>query len=153
MIKNKVLLIEDEAKTAEMLKLALEGENIEVEWAASGEEGLKLTVKGKFDLIILDLKLPGIMGEKVLEEIRKIDPYVEVIIYTNYENPPVMRTLINLGVDGYIKKGADADLWETVSQIKRKLEPVSKDVFEELVDELSKDVNCKCKKTDDHGEA
>ena len=131
-MKNTVFLIEDERKTGDMLKQALESEEIEVVWAENGKIALNKMEKGKFDLIILDLKLPEISGDEVLEGIRKIDPYVEVIVYTNYQDPPVMKKLINLGVEGYINKGADADLWETVAKVKAKLDPFTEEERDRL---------------------
>jgi len=132
-MKNIVLLIEDEKKTAEMLKRALESEDIDVVWAEDGYAALKQMERGKFDLIILDLKLPGMSGDEVLEKIRDIDRYVEVFVYTNYEEPPVMKNLINLGIDGYINKGASADLWEMVKKVKEKLDPFSEEERVELL--------------------
>ena len=117
-----------------MLKQALESEEIEVLWAEDGKSALNKMEKGKFDLIILDLKLPEISGDEVLESIRNIDPYVEVIVYTNYEDPPVMKKLINLGIEGYIKKGADADLWETVKKVKEKLDPFNEEERDRLLE-------------------
>jgi DNA-binding NarL/FixJ family response regulator len=122
---STVLLVEDEKKTAEMLKQALEAEGIQVAWVADGKKAVDYMTKGKVDLVILDLKLPGISGDEALEGIRKIDPYVEVVVYTNYQDPPVMRKLINLGIEGYISKGASADLWETVERVKSLLDPFS----------------------------
>jgi CheY-like chemotaxis protein len=122
-MKNTLLLIEDEQKTGEILKQALESEDIDVTWTLDGKSALEQMERGKFDLIILDLKLPEISGDEVLEGIRSIDPYVEVIVYTNYQDPPVMKRLINLGVEGYINKGADADLWDTVEKVKARLAP------------------------------
>ncbi len=131
-MKNLILLIEDEKKTGEMLKQALESEGIEVIWAENGKSALNEMEKGRFDLIILDLKLPEISGDEVLEGIRRMDPYVEVVVYTNYQEPPVMKRLINLGIEGYINKGADADLWDTVDRVKARLDPFSEDDIEEL---------------------
>jgi len=90
-MQNIVLLVEDEKKTGEMLKKALESEDISVEWVSDGKSAVSKFQKGKFDLIILDLKLPEITGDEVLEAIRRIDPYVEVIVYTNYQDPLVMK--------------------------------------------------------------
>ncbi|HFF8588623.1 TPA: response regulator [Raoultella ornithinolytica] len=137
---NTILLVEDEVKTAEMLKGALEEEGIEVQWVNNGEDALKLIHPGGYDLIILDLKLPGMTGDEILESLRKIDPYVDVVVYTNYQDPPVMRKLINLGVDGYISKGATADLWDTVKQIKDMLDPMSEDERENLLKQLPSDL-------------
>lgn len=136
---NSIMLVEDEIKTAEMLKQALESEGIEVFWVTDGISALKSMSKGKFDLIILDLKLPSMSGDEVLEEIRKIDPYVEVVVYTNYQDPPVMQKLINLGVEGYISKGASADLWETVEKVKSILDPFTDEEREELIGEIPTD--------------
>lgn len=133
-MNNTLLLVEDEKKTGEILKRALENESIDVTWVQDGSSALEIMEKGKFDLIILDLKLPGMTGDEVLEEIRKIDPYVDVVIYTNYQDPPVMKKLINLGVDKYINKGADADLWQTVDIVKERLRPLSEEEREQLLD-------------------
>ena len=120
--KKRILLIEDEDKTGNMLKQALESEGIEVIWTKNGKSALELLENGKFDLIILDLKLPEMSGVEVLECIRSVDKYVEVIIYTNYQEPPVIKKLINLGVEGYITKGTNADLWKTVEKLKARLD-------------------------------
>ncbi len=139
-MENIVLVIEDEIKTGEMLKKALESVGIETDWATNGDDALKMIEKGKYDLIILDLKLPEISGDEVLEELRKIDPYVEVIVYTNYQEPPVMKKLINLGVEGYINKGPEADLWETVDAVKKKLDPFSKEEKDTILDSAPEDM-------------
>ncbi len=131
-MENTILLVEDEEKTGEMLRQALESEGIRVVWAIDGQVALDEMGKGRFDLIILDLKLPKLSGDEVLEGIRKIDPYVEVIVYTNYQEPPVMKKLVNLGIEGYLNKGADADLWDMVDKVKAKLDPFSEEEIEAL---------------------
>lgn len=137
---NKVLLVEDEVKTAEMLKDALTDEGVNVDWVTNGVDALARIKPGSYDLIILDLKLPGMSGDEILEELRAIDSYVDVIVYTNYQDPPVMQKLINLGVDGYISKGAAADLWGTVDQIKKLLDPLSEEERETLLSQVPSDV-------------
>lgn len=139
-MSNLILLVEDEQKTGETLKEALESENIDVDWAQDGGDALKVVEKGKYDLVVLDLKLPGLSGEEVLRGVRKVDPYVEVIIYTNYEEPPVMKQLIELGIDGYINKGANANLWDIVEKVKAKLDPFTDDKINEILESTSEDV-------------
>ena len=53
--------------------------------------------------------------------------------YTNYQEAPVMKNLINLRVEGYINKGADADLWETVEAVKSRLAPFSEEERDRLL--------------------
>ena len=135
-MKSRVLIVEDEPITGEMLKKALEKEDIEVVLAADGPAALKGMEPGTYDLVVLDLKLPGMSGDQVLEAIRKIDRFVEVVVYTNYQDPPVMKNLIRLGVQEYISKGPAADLWEAVEIIKRRLNPLSQEEREELLQAL-----------------
>lgn len=137
---NKILLVEDEVKTAEVLKAALTEEGINVDWVTNGVDALSLIKPGSYDLIILDLKLPGMSGDEILEALRAIDSYVDVVIYTNYQDPPVMQKLINLGVDGYISKGAAADLWGTVDKIKKLLDPLSEEEREILLSQVPSDL-------------
>ncbi len=139
-MNKQILLIEDELKTGEMLVKALEMENISTKWITEGNNITTIMEKGKYDLIILDLKLPKMSGEEVLEEIRNIDPYVEVIVYTNYQESEVMKKLINLGLDGYINKGHEADLWETVNIIKNKLDPFTEDERENLLNAVPEEI-------------
>jgi CheY-like chemotaxis protein len=132
-MKNAVLLVEDEQKTADMLAQALESEGIAVTRVADGRAAIAVVEKGRFDLIVLDLKLPHVAGDEVLEAIRRVDPYVNVVVYTNYQDPPVMKKLINLGVERYINKGAAADLWDTVEEIKRLLNPFTEREREQVI--------------------
>lgn len=122
---NKILVIEDEMMTAKNVKAAFELNGMETEIAQDGESGLKLIREKEYDLILLDLKMPKMSGEEVLKEIRKIRPYVFVVIYTNFSDFTDLKVLTNIGIDGYVNKGPDADLQELVDIVKEKLEPFS----------------------------
>ncbi len=136
---SQVLLVEDENKTAELLQTALESEGITVTRHADGKGALADFSSGKFELIVLDLKLPDLSGDEILEKIRALDPYVGVIVYSNNEDPAVLIRLINLGVDGFISKGAAADLWRAVRQIQAYLAPLSADARAALLQNLPDD--------------
>lgn len=134
---NKVLIIEDELMTANAVKEALELNEMKADIAEDGIKGLDLIKKNDYDLILLDLKMPKLSGEEVLKEIRKIRPYVFVIIYTNFSEFADIKALANIGIDGYVNKGPDSDLKELVNMIKEKLEPFSVDDMEEIMKETS----------------
>ncbi len=131
---NDILIIEDEEITAKKVKEALELNDIKAEIAGDGAAGLKRIKEKEYDLILLDLKMPKMSGDDVLREIRKIRPYVFVIIYTNFSEFTDLKKLTNIGIDGYVNKGPDADLRELVSMIKEKLEPFSLENMQKIMD-------------------
>lgn len=130
---NKILIIEDELMTANAVKEALELNGMQAESAENGVKGLELIKANDYDLILLDLKMPKLSGEEVLREIRKIRPYIFVIIYTNFSEFADIKALANIGIDGYVNKGADADLNELVNIIKEKLEPFSMEEMQTIM--------------------
>ena len=132
---NKILIIEDEKMTAEAVKEALELNGMSAEIAEDGIRGIEMVKETEYDLILLDLKMPKHSGEDVLKEVRKIRPYVLVIIYTNFSEFADIKALANIGIDGYVNKGPDADLEELVEMIKAKLEPFSEEDMDAILAE------------------
>lgn len=121
----KILLVEDEKETAAYVREALELENMEVDVAYNGLEGLEKFHQNEYDLILLDLLMPKMSGEELIREIRKENPYIDIIVYTNLEKYGDLKKLVNLGINGYVNKGPGADLDELLTTIKEKLEPLS----------------------------
>ena len=136
---SKVLIIEDEIDTATPVKIALELEGISADIAKDGKEGLMLFTQNDYDLILLDLKMPGMSGEEVLSEIRRQDPFIDVIIYTNYSDFSDLKKLTNIGIDGYINKGPNAELAELLEMVKSQLAPLDDFVIGKLIDSLPED--------------
>ncbi len=129
----KILIVEDERETAEYVKGALELENIQADIAYDGQEGLDKFHNNKYDLILLDLQMPKMTGEELLKEIRKENPYIDIVVYTNFERFGDIKKLVNMGINGYVNKGPSADLKELVSMVKEKLEPLDVDSMIGLV--------------------
>ena len=130
---SKVLMIEDEPVTANVVKEALELNGMEADIAGDGKKGLELMKTNEYDLVLLDLKVPQLSGEEVLKEIRRVRPYVFVIIYTNYSEFAYIKALTNIGIDGYVNKGADADIKELIDMVKEKLKPYSMEDMQRIV--------------------
>lgn len=133
---NRILIIEDELETANAVKEALALDDISADIALDGKKGLEMFEAENYDLVLLDLKMPGLAGEDVLSEIRKNDPFVDVIIYTNYSDFADIKKLANIGIEGYINKGPAADLTELIDAIKKRLAPLD----DESISALLKDV-------------
>ena len=133
---NRILIIEDELESANAVKEALALDDISADIALDGKKGLEMFEAENYDLVLLDLKMPGLAGEDVLSEIRKNDPFVDVIIYTNYSDFADIKKLANIGIEGYINKGPAADLTELIDAIKKRLAPLD----DESISALLKDV-------------
>lgn len=140
---SKVLIIEDELETANPVKEALELEGISADIAKNGTIGLDLFEKMEYDLVLLDLKMPGMSGEEVLVKLREKDPFIDVIIYTNYSDFADIKKLANIGIDGYINKGPGADLSELIEKIKSRLAPLDDNTIEALINALPDDAEGK----------
>lgn len=99
-----ILVIEDEKKVALALKKGLESEHYAVEVAGTGEEGFFLLCSRTFDLIILDLMLPGRDGTEILQTLRKADPRTLVLILTARDTVEDKILGLDLGADDYLVK-------------------------------------------------
>lgn len=100
---ERILLIEDEEKLARFVELELQYEGYEVEKAFDGREGLALAKARPFDLILLDIMLPGINGIEVLRRIRQFSQ-VPVILLTARDAVVDKVTGLDTGADDYITK-------------------------------------------------
>jgi CheY-like chemotaxis protein len=81
---KRILVIDDEASIRKSFELALEDSGYQVDTASSGAEGLEKSRSQPYDLIFLDLKMPGMSGVETLRGIRKTDPNVPVYIVTAF---------------------------------------------------------------------
>ena len=83
-MSKKILIVDDERNIRTTLKMCLSGEGYEIETAVNGEDGLEKAEKDKYDLIFLDIKMPGMNGMEVLEELRKRRNKTNIVIMTAY---------------------------------------------------------------------
>jgi DNA-binding NtrC family response regulator len=80
----RVLLVDDEPELVQFLSKRLKRKGLEATEATSGKEGLKLARKHNFDVAVLDLKMPEMDGLQVLRELRKIQPFIQVVMLTGH---------------------------------------------------------------------
>jgi len=83
-MSKRILVIDDDESIRKSFILALEDTEYQVDTAESGEKGVEMEQNNKYDLIFLDLKMPGIDGVETLRRLRKIDKDVPVYIVTAF---------------------------------------------------------------------
>lgn len=114
-----LLVVDDQAAIRQLLAEALGGEH-EVVLAADGYEAIKLVQQNRPDLILLDLKMPGLSGLETLREINKLSPGIPVILVTAYGEVSDPEEAERMGVRCLIIK--PFDLNEVRAVVRRVLE-------------------------------
>jgi DNA-binding response OmpR family regulator len=113
----RVLIVEDEVRLAENLAAALrDGGGYTVDHAADGVEGEMLARQGCYDVVILDLMLPGQSGQSVLRSLRAKKDATPVLVLTAREGTGSIIELLNAGADDYLSK--PFDLGELMARVK-----------------------------------
>lgn len=102
--KIHILVIDDETTIREMFKAVLDEDRYYVAVAEDGAKALESVKAQDFDLIFLDLKMPGLSGVETLRRIRQIDDRLPVVIITGYPDSELMNQALELGPLGVIKK-------------------------------------------------
>ena len=108
-IPTRVLLVDDEKDFVEMLSLRLQETGEKVSAAYSGQECLDTLEKTSIDVVVLDIKMPGMDGMETLGEIRKRFPLVEVIMLTGHGSTETAVEGMKSGAFDYLMKPADFD--------------------------------------------
>lgn len=106
---NKILVIDDEQDIVEALSRGLNRRGYRVTTARSGEEGIENVKKGKFEVVLIDFKLPGINGAQTLEQIKKIDPEIEAVVITGYGSIESAIQSMKSGAYDYAEKPINID--------------------------------------------
>jgi two-component system OmpR family response regulator len=100
----KILLVEDDKKIATMVKRGLEAEGFTVETALDGTGGLWLATEGRYDLIVLDIMLPGRNGYQVCADLREQGDWTPVLMLTAKDGDLDEAEALDTGADDYITK-------------------------------------------------
>jgi two-component system, OmpR family, copper resistance phosphate regulon response regulator CusR len=101
---KKILLVEDEVHVVSFIRKGLSEEGYEVSVALDGNTGLRMASEGRFDVILLDIMLPGISGLEICEQIRAKDQKVPVLFLTALGTPENIVAGLEKGADDYIVK-------------------------------------------------
>lgn len=109
MSEFKVLLVDDETDFVIPLSKRLRKRNLEVYSATSGQEALDFLSQSVCDVVVRDVKMPGMDGIETLRRIKEVAPSVEVIMLTGHANVEVAIKGMELGAFDYLMKPVDID--------------------------------------------
>jgi DNA-binding response OmpR family regulator len=115
----RILVIEDEPRILAFLARGLEAEGFSVGGAGDGREGLRLALAERYDLVLLDLLLPGLDGLAVLRELQRQRPGLPVLILSARADVPTKVLGLRLGASDYLSKPFSFD--ELVARVHARL--------------------------------
>jgi len=122
-MKEQILVVDDEPDLLSTLTTVLSNEGYRVKDALNGNDAIRIFKSEPFDLVITDIRMPGMDGLQLLKEIKKLDEYMEVIVLTGYASIEIaVKVLRNNGAFDYLTKPLDDidDLTHTVQQALKK---------------------------------
>ncbi len=112
----RILVIEDESRILEFLRLGLEAEGFVVDAAGDGAVGLRLALEGSYELVVLDLLLPRVDGLHVLAELRRARADLPILILSARSDLPTRLRGFDLGANDYLAKPFSFD--ELVARVR-----------------------------------
>jgi two-component system, OmpR family, response regulator len=113
----KVLVVDDEADFLETIVMRLQRRKIDAYGVDGGKKALELVENERFDVVVLDVLMPGMDGIETLKLLKKKDPFIEVIILTGHGSVESGLQGMQFGAFDYIMKPADLDeLLEKIQQ-------------------------------------
>ncbi|MGD0908711.1 MAG: sigma-54 dependent transcriptional regulator [Candidatus Acidiferrales bacterium] len=118
--KATILVVEDEAKMRRLLELQLTEDGFIVHSAADAETGLQLLVREKPDLVVTDLRLPGMSGLEFLQAVKRVNAALPVVVMTAYGTVESAVEAMKIGASDYVTKPFSLD--ELVLVIRKELD-------------------------------
>ena len=100
----RIMIIEDDKEMRSLLKDFLEEEGFATDSASNGVDALQMLSKDHFDLVITDIRMPGLTGLDILPRIRRLKPEIPIIVMTAYGSDDVRRRSLERGATIYLEK-------------------------------------------------
>jgi DNA-binding NtrC family response regulator len=116
--KSRILVVDDEDALRTVLSTELKGEGYDVETASDGDEAISVVQNKKFDLLLLDIKMPKVDGFEVLKFVKKGFPAIKVIMLTGFADLKNAIESKKLGAEDFVSKPYDlVDLLTTIERV------------------------------------
>jgi DNA-binding NtrC family response regulator len=134
----KVLLVDDEEEFTEALSKRLEARSLKVKTVNSGEDAVQIVDEQSFDVIILDLAMPGMDGLETLQKIKTDHPDAEIIMLTGQASVKSSVEAMRIGADDLMEKPVDLTaLMDKIEELHKKrvvvLQKQSKEEIEKII--------------------
>lgn len=107
--QNAILIVDDDKSIRTSLAAILEQEGYEVDKAENGSEAIEKSNNRIFDLVLVDMRLPDMMGTELLSKVKERTPPTAKIMVTGYPSMQNAINSVNEGADGYLLKPVDAE--------------------------------------------
>jgi DNA-binding NtrC family response regulator len=129
MPRKSILVVDDEKSQREILEMILTGEGYDVTTASSGEAALKFTKEHRFDLVLTDLKMTGMDGIELLQQLLALDSAIIVILLTAHGTIESAKEALRRGAFDYLQKPYDKEaLLATVNRALDKLNAIDTEI-------------------------
>ncbi len=129
-----ILLVEDETRVADFIRRGLSAEGWSVDHAADGEDALEHAAANSYDVILLDLMLPGIQGQDVCRKLRARKSKIPILMLTALDSPEEKVDGLKMGADDYLTKPFDFDeLIARIEALHRRANGYASDVCENVL--------------------
>jgi len=136
-LRKSVVIVEDNAELRNQLTLLLKTtKDIECLYSvATGEEALREIPMRPPDIVLMDIKLPGISGIECVVSLKETNPALEIIILTIYEDTQSIFQALQAGADGYLIKSSDAEsLFRAIRDVSTGGAPISSHIARKVFD-------------------
>jgi len=102
--KKRILVVEDDAEMRSLLKDFFTEEGFEIDSVSNGSEAFRILVRELFDLVITDIRMPGLTGLDILPGIKKLQPNVPIIVITAFGSDEIRDRAMAKGATRYLEK-------------------------------------------------
>jgi DNA-binding response OmpR family regulator len=102
--KKRILVVEDDEEMRSLLKDFFEEDGFEIDTVSNGSEAFRKIAREPFNLIITDIRMPGLTGLDILPGIKKLQPEVSIIVITAFGSEEVRRKALERGATAYLEK-------------------------------------------------
>jgi DNA-binding response OmpR family regulator len=102
--KRRILIIEDDEEMRSLLEDFFEEEGFETDSVGNGSEALRILVREIFDVVITDIRMPGLTGLEIIAGVRRLQPETSIIVITAFGSEEVHQKAIERGADSYLEK-------------------------------------------------